>query len=144
MDALYTTKATAVAGRSGHATTHDGRLAVELTHPVAPGRPATGTDPEQLFACGYAACFGGAVEFVAKQDNVALSEAVKVDSTVQLLKRPEGGFTVGVTLDVTLAGVDAATAHQLVGKAHHICPYSHATRGNITVALTANGQAVET
>lgn len=139
MDTLYTAHATAVGGRNGHAETDDGRLSVSLSHPVAPNRPSTGTDPEQLFACGYAACFGGAVEFVAKQDGYALAAPARVASTVVLLKRPEGGFTISVDLDVTLTGVDTPTAEALVAKAHQVCPYSNATRGNVQVSLRATG-----
>lgn len=140
-DVLYTTQATATAGRNGHAETADGRLRVDLSHPVLPNRPETGTDPEQLFACGYAACFGGAVEFVAKQQNIELAAPVRVNSTVELLKR-EGGFTIAVALDVTLTGVDTATAQQLAAAAHEVCPYSYATRGNIVVDISASGLPV--
>ncbi len=139
MDVLYTANATTTGGRNGYAETDDGRLSVNLSHPVLPNRPATGTDPEQLFACGYAACFGGAVEFVAKQDGVTLDAPVRVASTVRLLKRPEGGFTIGVELDVTLTGVATPVAETLVAKAHQVCPYSNATRGNIEVLLRATG-----
>ncbi|RYG59447.1 MAG: Ohr family peroxiredoxin [Alphaproteobacteria bacterium] len=95
-----------------------------------------GTDPEQLFACGYAACFGGAVEFAARQMGVNLTAAVQVDSAVSLLKRDEGGFTIGVELLVHLEGVDDAQGQAVVDKAHTICPYSNATRGNIEVSTS--------
>lgn len=139
METLYTAKATATAGRNGKAETSDGRLSVILTHPVAPNRPATGTDPEQLFACGYAACFGGAVEFVAKSDGHTLTQPVQVDSEVSLLKRPQGGFTIGVVLHVHLYGVSQKAAEAIVEKAHGVCPYSNATKGNIEVNTTVHG-----
>ena len=101
-------------------------------------RPATGTDPEQLFAVGYAACFGGAVEFVAKQAKAELSGPVQVSSAVSLQTRPAGGFQIAVTLDVTVPGVDQATAEKLVNEAHGVCPNSNATRGNVDVQLTAH------
>lgn len=133
MDTLYTAHATATAGRNGHAATNDGRLNVELSHPVLPNRPAQGTDPEQLFACGYAACFGGAVEFAAKLMGVSLAAPVKVDASVSLLKQPTEGFTISVDLTVHLEGVDEATGRAVVERAHGICPYSNATKGNIEV-----------
>jgi lipoyl-dependent peroxiredoxin len=134
---LYTTHAHATAGRSGHGATADGRLDVHLTHPVAQPRPATGTDPEQLFAVAYAACFGGAVEFVAKQDGIALDAPVRVDSTVSLQTRPAGGFQITAALVVRLLGLTQAQADALVAKAHEVCPYSNATRGNVDVQLKA-------
>jgi osmotically inducible protein OsmC len=136
METLYTAHASATAGRNGKAATNDGRLQVDLTHPVQPNRPAHGTDPEQLFACGYAACFGGAVEFAARQMGINLTAPVQVDSAVSLLKRNEGGFTIGVELIVHLHGVDDDQGQAVVDKAHTICPYSNATRGNIEVSTS--------
>ncbi|MBI1308446.1 MAG: Ohr family peroxiredoxin [Proteobacteria bacterium] len=133
METLYTAKASATGGRNGKAATSDGRLKVLLTHPVAPGRPEVGTDPEQLFACGYAACFGGATEFAAKQKEVELTQPVQVDSEVSLLKKPDVGFTVGVKLTVHLPGIKQSVAEEVVELAHTICPYSNATKGNVAV-----------
>jgi Ohr subfamily peroxiredoxin len=136
MDTLYTAKASATGGRGGKAATSDGRLSVELTAPTNPNRPATGTDPEQLFACGYAACYGGAVEYASKLLGHSLTAPVTVDSTVNLLKladTPNMRFSIGVELTVHLQGVDEAQGREIVEKAHTICPYSNATRGNIDV-----------
>lgn len=137
MDTLYTAHATATGGRNGKAATNDGRLSVELTAPVQPNRPANGTDPEQLFACGYAACFGGAVEYAAKLLGHTLVAPVQVDSSVSLgaiEKTPNMRFSIGVELVVHLQGVDAGQGQAIVDKAHTICPYSNATRGNIEVS----------
>lgn len=136
MEKLYTAYATATAGRNGHAETSDGRLKVDLTHPVNPQRPATGTDPEQLFACGYAACYGGALEFVAKQKGHTLTQPVQVESEVSLQKRPQGGFIIGVNLTVRLYGVTQEEGQVVVDEAHHVCPYSNAIRGNVEVNTT--------
>jgi lipoyl-dependent peroxiredoxin len=136
MDTLYTTHATATGGRNGKASTQDGRLSVELTAPVQPNRPATGTDPEQLFACGYAACYGGAVEYAAKLLGYSLTAPVQVDSTVSLNafeKSPNMRFIIAVELTVHLQGVTAEQGHEITEKAHTICPYSNATRGNVDV-----------
>lgn len=133
MEKLYTANATAVAGRNGHAETSDGRLKVMLTQPVNPQRPATGTDPEQLFACAYAACYGGAVEFVAKQRKASLTQPVQVDSEVSLLKRAQGGFIIGVSLTVRLYGVTQEEGEIIAQEAHHVCPYSNSIRGNVDV-----------
>ena len=136
MDTLYTAQASATGGRNGKAATNDGRLSVELSAPTAPNRPATGTDPEQLFACGYAACYGGAVEYAAKLLGHSLSAPVTVDSAVSLLaieKTPNMRFAIAVELTVHLQGVDEAQGQEIVEKAHTICPYSNATRGNVEV-----------
>ncbi len=144
MDIIYSTQASATAGRNGKAATSDGRLNVTLTHPVQPNRPPEGTDPEQLFACAYAACFGGAVEYAAKTLGAELTAPVQVDSRVSLGKLPEselggGGFMrfgIAVELVVHLQGVDDAQGQQIVERAHQICPYSNATRGQVAVDIT--------
>lgn len=139
MDTLYTAHATATAGRNGHAETNDGRLKVDLTAPTNPNRPATGTDPEQLFACGYAACYGGAVEYAAKLLGHSLTKPVQVDSAVNLIateKTPNMRFSIGVELTVHLEGVTEAQGEEIIEKAHTICPYSNATRGNIEVSTS--------
>lgn len=141
METLYTAHASATGGRNGKAATSDGRLSVDLSHPVNPQRPATGTDPEQLFACGYAACYGGAVEFAAKQMGVSLAAPVQVDSSVSLLKKPEGGFTISVELVAHLEGVDQAQGEAICERAHTICPYSNATRGNVEVGTSVVAKA---
>lgn len=139
MDTLYTAHASVTGGRNGHAETSDGRFVVDLSAPVQPNRPATGTDPEQLFACGYAGCYGGAVEYAAKLLGHSLTAPVKVDSSVSLgafEKTPNMRFTIAVELVVHLEGVDQSQAEAIIEKAHTICPYSNATRGNIDVTTS--------
>lgn len=139
MDTLYTAHATATGGRAGKAATNDGRLSVELTAPTNPQRPAHGTDPEQLFACGYAACYGGAVEYAAKLLGHSLTAPVKVDSSVALQaieKTPNMRFGIAVELVVHLEGVTEAQGEEITEKAHTICPYSNATRGNVEVTTS--------
>ncbi len=131
MQELYRTQATVTNGRNGKGGTADGRLQVELTHPVIQPRPATGTDPEQLFAVGYAGCYGGACAFAAKQLGYELGAAPTVQSEVSLLKRDDGGFSIGVALRVTLQGVDQAQAQAIATKAHTVCPYSHVLKEGV-------------
>ena len=140
---LYTAKAHVTGGRiEGHGRTSDGALEVDLRLPVEMGGSGGGTNPEQLFAVGYAACFEGALGVAARRAKVDPGE-VAIDSEVSLSPDGKGGFLLGVALDVRLPGiVDSATAIDVVRAAHAICPYSNATRGNIDVALTANGEPV--
>lgn len=130
---LYSASATAVGGRDGHVETGDGLLKLEMSIPKSmggPGRPQT-TNPEQLFAMGYAACFDGAVGFVAKQQKREVGE---IAVTAEVRIGPDGsGLGLGVDLAVRIGGVDRETAEALVAAAHQICPYSKATRGNIEV-----------
>jgi len=141
---LYTAEARVTGGRDeGHARTSDGALEVDIRAPQELGGPGGGTNPEQLFAAGYAACFESAVKLVGRRMK-AEADDVAVDSRVQLLTTEERGFTLGVELDVTLPSVaDQEQAAEIVRKAHAACPYSRATRGNIDVALSANGQPVQ-
>lgn len=141
---IYTAQAHVTGGRAeGHGKTSDGALEVDLRLPTEMGGQGGGTNPEQLFAVGYAACFEGALGVVARRAKVEAGE-VAIDSSVTLTPNGQGGFDLSVGLDVTLPGVeDAAQAIELVRGAHEVCPYSNATRGNIEVALTANGEAVE-
>jgi Ohr subfamily peroxiredoxin len=141
--AIYTAEATVTGGRTeGHGVTTDGALDVQLRPPAGEGAPG-GTNPEQLFAVGYAACFEGALAAVARRERIESLGEVSIDSQVSLYPTPERGFKLGVALDVTLPAVeDAGTAAELVRAAHQVCPYSAATRGNIDVTLTANGQEV--
>lgn len=139
MKTLYTAKATSTAGREGHSETDDKKLSLNLSKP---GGNGNGTNPEQLFACGYSACFGSAVEAVAKKQGNAISE-VKVQAEVNLNQDDEGGYFLSVVLNVSLAGVDDATAMEIVEKAHYVCPYSKATRGNIDVTLAVNDRPVQ-
>jgi Ohr subfamily peroxiredoxin len=136
MTPLYTTQATATGGRNGQARSADGRLSLELTHPVVQPRPATGTDPEQLFAAGYAACFGGACAFATKLLELTLSADPVVVAEVRLLKREDVGFSVTITLDATLAGLTDTQAAEVVAKAHTICPYSDIVRRDAVTTIS--------
>ena len=139
MHALYTAHAHATGGREGAAASDNGTVDVKLTTPKElGGNGAAGANPEQLFAAGYAACFLGAIKFVAAQDKVKIADDAKVESSVGIGKRDDGtGFGLVVTLKATLPGVDHAVAQDLVKRADVVCPYSHATRGNIQVDISA-------
>jgi Ohr subfamily peroxiredoxin len=142
---LYTAQAHVVGGReAGHGRTSDGRLEVDLRLPSEMGGTEdAGTNPEQLFAVGYAACFEGALGAVARRRKVDLGD-VAIDSEVGLMTNEDRGFGIQVALDVTLGGIaDQAEAAEIVRDAHQVCPYSNATRGNVDVTLTANGGPVE-
>jgi Ohr subfamily peroxiredoxin len=141
---LYTAKAHVTGGRAdGHGTTDDGQLDVQLRLPSQMGGSGGGTNPEELFAVGYAACFEGALGVVARRMKAEAGD-VEIDSGVSLSPDGKGGFFLSVTLDVKLPSVaDGPEAVELVRAAHQVCPYSNATRGNIEVALTANGQPVD-
>ncbi len=134
----YTTKATATGGRTGSAKSEDGQLNVTLTTPKELGGPGgDGTNPEQMFAAGYSACFIGAMKAVAAQDtSVKVPDDVSVTATVGIGPRSEGGFGLEVALQVNLPGVDQEAAQALIEKAHQVCPYSNATRNNIDVQLS--------
>ncbi|MET7605496.1 organic hydroperoxide resistance protein [Streptomyces avermitilis] len=134
MDALYTAVATATHGREGRAISSDGKLDVQLAPPVELGGNGQGTNPEQLFAGGYAACFASALGLVGRQAKVDVSDAA-VTAEVGIGKQGEG-FGLKVTLRIELPdSVDEATGRKLVETAHQVCPYSNATRGNIAVEL---------
>ena len=140
---LYTAEATVTGGRAnGHGVTSDGALDVQLRSPKEMGGEGGGTNPEQLFAVGWAACFEGALGVVARREHLEVGDA-SITSHVSLLPTEERGFKLAAELDVTLPQVqDAEQAVQLVAAAHQVCPYSNATRGNIDVKLTANGHEV--
>jgi Ohr subfamily peroxiredoxin len=139
---LYTAKAHVTGGRAeGHGVSSDGALEVDLRVPLEMGGPGGGTNPEQLFAVGYASCFESALGVVARRAK-AESGDVAIDSEVSLSPDGKGGFVLSVALDVTLPSVAGDAAVELVRAAHEVCPYSNATRGNIEVALTANGAPV--
>ena len=129
---LYTAKAHTTGGREGASRSDDGRLDVKLT---SPGTGTTGTNPEQLFAAGYSACFIGALKAVAGMKKVALPADTSIDASVDLGKIPNA-YGIAVRLDISLPGMDRAAAQDLVDAAHQVCPYSNATRGNIEVTLT--------
>ena len=140
---LYTAEAHVTGGRDkGHGKSSDGVLEVDLRLPTEMGGQGGGTNPEQLFAVGYAACFEGAIGAVARRAKAETGDAV-IESKVSLHPNEARGFDLSVQLDVTLPSVDAEQAVELVKAAHQVCPYSNATRGNIPVTLTANGQPVE-
>lgn len=132
-DVLYTAVATAENGRDGQVATDDGSLDVVVNPPKAMGGSGAGTNPEQLFAAGYSACFQGALGVVARQENADISGST-VTAEVGIGKNDDG-FGIVVKISATIPNVDAATARELVEKAHQVCPYSKATRGNITVDL---------
>lgn len=137
VDVKYTTAAHATGGRDGHATSEDGRFDVKLSTPKElGGAGGDGTNPEQLFAAGYSACFIGALKVAAGQAKVKLPDDTKVSAQVGIGPRSEGGFGITADLTVSLPGLDAADAKKLVDAAHEICPYSNATRGNVDVGLT--------
>jgi osmotically inducible protein OsmC len=140
---VYTAQAHVSGGRvNGHGRSADGELEVDLRLPVEMGGEGGGTNPEELFAVGYAACFEGALGTVARRAKEEPGE-VSIDSKVMLVTTEDRAFTVAVELDVHLSGIeDPAKAVELVAAAHKVCPYSNATRGNIDVTLTANGQPV--
>jgi Ohr subfamily peroxiredoxin len=141
---LYTAKAHVTGGRmEGHGATSDGALEVDLRIPEEMGGPGGGTNPEELFAVGFASCFESALAVIGRRKDQDTQDAA-IDSSVSLLPTGDGGFKLAVALDVTLPSVeDPELAVDFVRAAHKVCPYSNATRGNIDVALTANGQAVE-
>ncbi len=140
---VYTAQARVIGGRSeGHGVTADEALDVQLRTPTEMGGDGGGTNPEQLFAVGYAACFEGAIGVVGRRERVEVGD-VSIDSRVDLITTEERGFNVGVELHVTLPQVsDPEQAVRIVAAAHEVCPYSNATRGNVDVKLTANGQDV--
>jgi osmotically inducible protein OsmC len=138
VNVLYTTAARATGGRDGQAGTLDGNFSVHLATPKElGGAGGEGSNPEQLFASGYAACFIGAMKFVSSQGGTAKVPAdATVTATVGIGPRSEGGFGLEVALAVSLPGVEQAAAEELVAKAHEVCPYSNATRNNIDVKLS--------
>ena len=132
--AVYTSKAKATGGRDGRATSSDGILDVQLAVPKEMGGPGGGTNPEQLFAAGYSACFLGAMKFVANRDKLNIAKDAYIEGEVGIGPIPTG-FGIEVTLNIHLEGMDQAEAQKLVDAAHIVCPYSNATRGNINVTL---------
>ena len=129
---LYTAHAHTTGGRDGASRTDDGRLDVKLS---SPGTSGTGTNPEQLFAAGYSACFIGAMKAVAGRTKTALPADLSIDAEVDLGPIPNA-FGIAVRMRISLPGMERAAAEQLVQAAHQVCPYSNATRGNIAVTLT--------
>ena len=132
---VYRAQASATGGRDGSARSSDGLLDVKLSVPKEMGGAGGGVNPEQLFAAGYSACFLGALKFVAGTQKIAVPADAKIDATVGIGQIPQG-FGIEVQMTVHLPGLDRAVAQALVDKAHLVCPYSNATRGNIEVTLT--------
>ena len=133
---LYTAHATSTGGREGSSKSSDGVLDVKLTTPKElGGNGATGTNPEQLFAAGYSACFLGAMKHVAMMQKVALPATTSISADVGIGPIP-AGFGIQVAMTITIPGMERAAAETLVQAAHGVCPYSNATRGNIDVTLT--------
>ncbi|MFD4372146.1 organic hydroperoxide resistance protein [Streptomyces sp. NPDC058486] len=132
-DVLYTAVATAENGRDGRVATDDGKLDLVVNPPKAMGGSGEGTNPEQLFAAGYSACFQGALGVVARNENADISGST-VTAEVGIGKNDDG-FGIIVKISASIPNVDAETAKSLIEKAHQVCPYSKATRGNITVEL---------
>ena len=136
VDVKYRTSATATGGRDGYAKTQDGALSVKLSTPKElGGAGGDGSNPEQLFAAGYSACFIGALKVAAQQLKVKVPAETTVTATVGIGPRSEGGFGITADLKVSLPGIERTLAQRLVESAHQICPYSNATRGNVDVGL---------
>ena len=137
IDVKYTTEATATGGRDGHARSQDGRLDVALSTPKElGGAGGEGSNPEQLFAAGYSACFIGALKVAGQQLKMKIPDDVTVTAKVGIGPRSAGGFGITADLTVSLPGIERDQAEKLVEAAHQICPYSNATRGNVDVGLT--------
>jgi len=132
---IYQARATSTGGRDGTTRSSDGLLDVKLAVPKEMGGAGGGVNPEQLFAAGYSACFISAMKYVAGMQKVSLPAATSIQATVGIGQIP-AGFGIEVQLLVTVPGVDRAVAQEIVDKAHQVCPYSNATRGNIDVAIT--------
>jgi len=132
---VYTAHAVATGGRDGRAVSSDNVLDVKLAVPKEMGGAGGGTNPEQLFAAGYSACFLGAMKFVANRDKIAIPADVSIAGSVGIGPIPNG-FGIEAELKISLPGMDKAEAKKLVDAAHIVCPYSNATRGNIEVTLT--------
>lgn len=134
---IYTAHATAQGGRDGSAKSDDGKLEVKLNPPKEMGGNGDGTNPEQLFAAGYSACFLGAMKFVAGTQKIVLPADTSIQADVHFGPRAGGakGFSVDVGLNISIPGMEHAKAEALVHEAHEVCPYSNATRGNIDVTL---------
>lgn len=138
MTIIYSAQASAQGGRGGHTETDDKKISLDLS---PPGSNGPGTNPEQLFAAGYGACFGGALAFIAGQKKIALPETPVIHVTINLHKA-ETGFHLSGAINVELKGLDDAVAAELVHATHDFCPYSKATRGNVDIALQLNGKEI--
>jgi lipoyl-dependent peroxiredoxin len=138
MEALYTAEALSTgAGRDGRVATSDGSFALDLAIPKEMGGSGAGTNPEQLFAAGYAACFHSALQGVARAQKVKITDS-SVGGRVQIGPNGDGGYRLAVLLEVVLPGLEHDQAQALADAAHQVCPYSNATRGNIDVTITVS------
>jgi lipoyl-dependent peroxiredoxin len=135
---IYTAHAIATGGREGTAKTDDGKLSLKLDTPVEMGGKGDGTNPEQMFAVGYAACFIGALKYAAKSQRISLPVDTSISADVGFGTRPDGakGFNIEVAMAIAIPGMERDKAEALVNEAHQVCPYSNATRGNVDVVLT--------
>lgn len=135
---IYTARATATGGREGTATTDDGKLELKLDTPIEMGGKGDGTNPEQMFAVGYSACFIGALKYAANAQKITLPDDTSINAEVSFGTRTGGakGFNIAVAMAVKIPGMEREKAESLVNEAHQVCPYSNATRGNVEVALT--------
>ncbi|MFA1537656.1 organic hydroperoxide resistance protein [Actinomadura monticuli] len=140
-EARYTAEAHVTGGRNGRATTTDGALDLKLRMPKEMGGDGEGSNPEQLFAIGYAACFGTTLDLLGQSTGRRADDA-EIDAAVSLIPNGAGGFRLGVELRISLPSLTAAEAAGLARAAHRACPYSNATRGNIEVALVVNGESL--
>ncbi|GAA0237750.1 organic hydroperoxide resistance protein [Marinomonas primoryensis] len=138
MQAIYSATATSTGGRDGRSVSSDNKLDLSLSTPKElGGAGGEGTNPEQLFAAGYSACFIGALKLVASQQKIKMPADVNVTATIGIGPNTKGeGFTISADLEVNIPGVEASVVEQLVEAAHQVCPYSNATRGNIDVNFT--------
>jgi len=138
IEVVFTAESTATGGgRDGHVKSSDGRIDLDTRPPKEAGGSGAGTNPEQLFSAGYAACFLGALRLVARNDKIDLDDAAGITAQVGFGKDPAGGFGINAHLIGYLPGLEQGVADDLMDKAHQVCPYSKATRGNIDVALSA-------
>ena len=136
---LYTARATSIGGRTGTSSTPDGKLAVDLSTPKELGGDGgSGTNPEQLFAVGYSACFIGAIKAVATTQKLKVPDDVSITADVAIgpMSGKQGAYSIDVALSVSIPGMERAAAEKLVTDAHQVCPYSNATRGNVDVTLS--------
>ena len=135
---LYTATVNVQGGRDGKATSNDGNLNVDLRYPKELGGNGAGTNPEQLFAAGFAACFEGAMGTVLRKRNIK-AEGITIDSHVTLGKDSEDGYVLAITMDIRIKGVEISVAEEVVAEAHKVCPYAKATHGNIEVITNVIG-----
>jgi lipoyl-dependent peroxiredoxin len=138
MNTLYTACVTSIGGRNGRVESSDGAVRIDLAAPPSLGGHGRGANPEQLFAAGYAACFAGAMDYLANQQHLTPGE-ITIQSKVGIGPDPSGAFALAVDLDVLAPGLDQAAAEKLAAQADRACPYSRAIRGNVEVKIVVHG-----